>query len=80
MTTLQITLPEQLVAGAQRAGLLTPEAIERMVREQLRGERVDKLQQARHQLAATPLPSMTREEIQAEIDAYRAGQRRATGA
>lgn len=80
MTTLQITLPDQLVAEAQRAGLLTPEAIERMVREQLRAERVDKLQQARRQLAATPLPSMTREEIQAEIDAYRAGQRRATGA
>ncbi len=80
MPTLQITLPDQLAAEAQRAGLLTPEAIERMVREQLRAERVDKLEQARRQLAATPLPSMTPEEIQAEIDAYRAGQRRAAGA
>jgi hypothetical protein len=80
MTRVEITLPDQLAAEAQRAGLLTPEAIERMVREQLRAERIDKLKQARQQLAANPLPPMTPEEIQAEIDAYRAEQRRAAGA
>jgi hypothetical protein len=80
MTTVQITLPDQLAAEAQRAGLLTPEAIERMVREQLRAERIAKLKQARQALAAHPLPPMTPEEIQAEIGAYRAEQRLAAGA
>jgi hypothetical protein len=78
MTTVEITLPDQLAQEAHRAGLLTPEAIERMVRTHLRAERVEKLKQARHTLAANPLLPMTPEEIQAEIDAYRA-ERRAAG-
>lgn len=80
MTRVEITLLDQLAAEAQRAGLLTAEAIERMVREQLRAERISKLKQARQVLAAHPLPPMTPEEVQAEIDAYRAEQRRAAGA
>jgi hypothetical protein len=78
MTTVEITLPDQLAQEARRAGLLTPEAIERMVRTHLRVERVEKLKQARQKLAANPLPPMTPEEIQAEINAYRA-ERRAAG-
>ena len=80
MTRVEITLPDQLAAEAQRAGLLTPEAIERMVREQLRANRIERLGEARRQLAANPLPPMKPEEIQAEIDAYRAEQRRASRA
>jgi len=80
MTRVEITLPDQLAAEARRAGLLEPQAIERMVRERLRAERIEKLQQARQALAAHPLPPMTPEEVQAEIDAYRAEQRRAAGA
>jgi hypothetical protein len=79
MTTVQITLPDQLAQEAQRAGLLAPERIEQMLREELRAERVERLKQARAALAAEPLPPMTPEEIQAEIDAYRTGTRRATG-
>ena len=38
MTTLELklNLPDELAQRAQSAGLLTPEAIERMLREQLR--------------------------------------------
>lgn len=79
MTTVQITLPDQLAQEAQRAGLLAPERIEQMLREELRAERVERLKQARAALAAEPLPPMTPEEIQAEIDAYRTDTRRATG-
>ena len=49
-----------------------------MVRTHLRAERVETLKQARQTLAANPLPPMTPEEIQAEIDAYRA-ERQAAG-
>ena len=80
MTTVQIDLPDRLAQEARRAGLLERKAAERMVREALRAERVDALTRARTQLAADSLPPMTPEEIQAEIDAYRAESRRAAGA
>ena len=80
MTTVQIDLPDRLAQEARRAGLLEREAAERMVREALRAERIGALTRARTQLAADSLPPMTPEEIQAEIDAYRAESRRAAGA
>ncbi len=79
MTTVQITLPDQLAQEAQRAGLLTAERIEQILREELRSERVEQFKQARAKLATQPLPPMTPEEIQAEIDAYRSETRRAAG-
>ena len=81
MTTFQVkvVLPDPLAAEAQAAGLLAPEQLERMLREALRAKRVEKLAAAREVLAANPLPPMTPEEIQAEIDAYRAEVRRAAG-
>lgn len=81
MTTFQVKveLPDPLAAEAQAAGLLAPEQLERMLREALRAKRVEKLAAAREVLAANPLPPMTPEEIQAEIDAYRAEVRRAAG-
>ena len=80
MTTLQITLPDQLAQEAQRAGLLSETAIENLLRTALRSERIERMTQASEQLAAQPLPPMSPEEIQAEITAYRAESRRAAGA
>jgi len=48
-----------------------------MLREALLAMRIGDLAQARGVLAANPLPPMTPEEIQAQIDAYRAEVRRA---
>lgn len=81
MTTLEVTLelPDSLAKEAQQAGLLAPEELERLVREALRAKRVERLSKVREKLAAEPLPPMTPEEIQAEIDAYRAQVRRASG-
>ncbi len=82
MTTLELKLelPDSLAKEARQAGLLAPEELERLVREALRAKRVERLSKAREKLAANPLPPMTPEEIQAEIDAYRAEVRRASGA
>jgi hypothetical protein len=74
---VEIELPDTLATQAKKAGLLEPEALERMVREALLARRVESLAQGREELAANPLPPMTTEEIQAEIDAYRADVRRA---
>ncbi|MBL8398581.1 MAG: hypothetical protein JNL84_10645 [Candidatus Accumulibacter sp.] len=75
MTTVQITLPDALAQEATKAGLLAPEKIERLLRE----ERIERMKAARATLATKPLAPMTPEEISAEIDAYRAEQRRAAG-
>lgn len=79
MTTVQITLPDASAREAANAGLLEPAQIERLLREQLRAERLDKLDIARAKIAARALTPMTAVEIQAEIDAYRTEQRRAAG-
>ena len=76
MTTVQITLPDALAQEAAKAGLLAPEKIADILREQLRAERIERLDAARDKLASNPLPPITTEEIQAEIDAYRLEQRR----
>jgi hypothetical protein len=79
MTTVKITLPDALAQEAGKAGLLAPERIADILREQLRAEHIGRLNAARETLASNPLPPMTAEEIQAEIDAYRLEQRRAAG-
>lgn len=75
---VEIELPDALAKQPKKAGLLEPEALERMVREALLARRVENLAEGREALAANPLPPMTTEEVQAEIDAYRADVRRAT--
>ncbi len=79
MTTIQITLPDALAQEAAQAGLLSPQKMERILREQLRAARLERMQAARTALAAEPLAPMTPEEVGAEIEAYRAEQRRAAG-
>jgi len=79
MTTVQISLPDQLAEEAAKAGLLDTGRIEALLREELRSARLERLRAARVKLAAQPLSPMTAEEIQAEILAYRAEQRRAAG-
>ncbi len=84
MTTLEINLPDSLVKEAREAGLLTPEAIEQMVREAIRQRALGELKQAMERMAAVAGPAMTPEEIQEEIKAARAERRareaRASGA
>jgi hypothetical protein len=72
-------LPDQLAEEAAKAGLLSADRIEALLREELRSARLETLRAARARLAADPLPPMTADEFQAEIRAYRAEQRRAAG-
>jgi len=75
MTTVQIELPEELARKAEAAGLLTPEAIEQVLREALRRDAGKRLIEISKRIQATNIPPMTMEEIQAELDAVRAGRR-----
>jgi hypothetical protein len=72
---LTVNLPDTLAKEAKAAGLLTPEAIERLLREAVRRKAVDELFEAADRLAAANLPPMTMEEIQAEVDAVRKARR-----
>jgi len=82
MSTLEVKLelPESLAKEAQQAGLLTPEAVEQMVRERLRAQRIGELRDAVKQMVSAGGAPMTMEEIEAEIQAYRIERRRASGA
>ena len=69
MTTLdfKISLSEQLHKEAAEAGLLNPQAIERLLREEIRRRRVDNLFATADRLAALDLPPLTDDEIAQEI-------------
>ena len=79
MTTLQIDLPDSLATEAQQAGLLNSETIGALLREAMRERRIAQLVEARKRIAASGLPPLTMEEIQAEVAADRAGWREQSG-
>ena len=76
---IQLTLPDGLAREAEDNGLLTPEALERLLREELRRRRVDRLFEAADRLAEIETPPLTEAEVEAEIRAARRS-RRATNA
>lgn len=78
MTTVEIVLPDQLAQEAQRAGLLSPELLEKWLREQLKAQHVDQLFSAMDRMAAVDEPPvMSPEAVAEEIAAMRAERRRA---
>ena len=76
---LKLDLTESLALEAKNKGLLEPPAVERMLRAELKRNRVDQLFAAADRLAAQNLPSLTEAEVETEIQAART-QRRATDA
>jgi hypothetical protein len=76
MTTIQLTLPDQLVLEAERAGLLSPESLEEMLRRQLKAKAADQLFAAMDRMAAVDDPAyMSPEEVAEEIRTMRAERR-----
>ena len=76
---LKVNLPDTLANEAQAAGLLTSQAIERLLREAVRSKAVNELFETADRLAAANIPPMTMEEIQAEVDAVRKARRDRAG-
>jgi len=72
MTTIQITLPDQLAQEAQRAGLLSQPSMEKLLREQLQAQREDGFFAAMGRMEQiTEPPVMSPEEVAGEIRAMR---------
>lgn len=76
MTTVQITLPDQLAHDAQSAGLLAPELLEQWLREQLRVQRTRALFQAAERMSAMESAAvLSPEAVAEEITAMRVERR-----
>ena len=72
MTMLQIELPDGTAQAARAAGLLTPQALDRLLTEALRRrEAANSLLSIADRVAAAGIAPMTMEEINAEIKASR---------
>jgi len=75
MTHITVSLPDELAQQAQSAGLLRPEALERLLREAVKQRQVAELFTAMDRLAELK-PALTEAEIDAEIAAARADRAR----
>lgn len=78
MTTVQITLPDDLVQDAQAAGLLNPDVMERLLRERLRVQSGDALRAMWNRMPTEELTPDIEEMINEEIQAVRAERRQRT--
>ena len=77
MTTLQIELPDGTAQAARAAGLLTPQALDRLLNEALRKrEAANSLLSIADRVAAAGIPEMSMQEINAEVKAARAARRK----
>ena len=74
-TELKLTLPDSLAREAEASGLLTPKAIETLLREEIRRRRVNQLFEAADRLANLDIPPLTESEVEAEIEAARRSRR-----
>jgi hypothetical protein len=80
LTRIQIELPDDTAQAARDAGLLTPEALDRLLKDALRRKQVlDSLLTTADRLAAAGVEPMSMEEINAEIKAARAERSRRAG-
>jgi hypothetical protein len=78
MTTLELKLklPERLAQDAQAAGLLTPDAVASLLREELKRRAAARLKESLRKIdESNPLP-LTEQDIQTEINAVRLERRR----
>ena len=80
MTKIQIELPDATAQAARDAGLLTSEALERLLNDALkRKQAADSLLSIADRVATAGIPPMSMEEINAELRAARAERRQRAG-
>jgi hypothetical protein len=75
MTSITVTLPDDLAQQARSAGLLRDDAIAALLREAMQRRQVDRLFDTMGKLAVLE-PPLTEEEIDAEFAAARAERAR----
>jgi len=71
-----LTLPGNLAREAESKGLLKPEALESLLRAEIRRSRINRLFDAADRVSAIDLQPMTEEEVEAEIQVVRNEKRK----
>ena len=71
MTTVEVKLTERLARDARKAGLLSTEAIERLLREAIRKRAAQAFLAVSGRVAAAGVAPMSEAEIQTEVNAVR---------
>ena len=80
MTKIQIELSDATATAAREAGLLAPEALERLLTDAIRRRQAaDALLAISERMAEAGIEPMSMEEIDREVKAVRAERRRHTG-
>ena len=80
MTTIQIELPDAMAQAAREAGLLTPQALDRLLNDALkRQQAADALLSIADRVAAAGIEPMSMEKINAEVKAARAERKQRAG-
>ena len=80
MTTIQIELPDATAKAAREAGLLTSQALERLLVDAIkRRQAADSLLSIADRVAAAGIAPMTMDEINAEVKAARAERTQRAG-
>jgi hypothetical protein len=80
MTKIQIELPESTAKAAKEAGLLTPEALNRLLTEAIKRQRAaDALLTIADRVVSAGVEPMSMEEVDAEVKAVRARRRQRAG-
>jgi hypothetical protein len=76
MTTIEIELPEATAQAARAAGLLTPQALDRLLKAALqRQQAADSLLSIADRVAAAGIAPMSMQEINGEVKATREERR-----
>ena len=77
MTKIEIELPDATAKAAEDAGLLTSQALDRLLTDAIRRRQAaDSLLSIADRVRAANIPPMTMEEIDTEVKAVRAERRR----
>jgi len=80
VTKIEIELPEATAQAARDAGLLTSQALDRLLTDAIRRRQAaDSLLSIADRVAASGIEPMSMEEIDAEVKAYRAERRQRAG-
>ena len=80
MTTIQIELPDATAKAAREAGLLTPQALDRLFTDAIRRRQAaDSLLSIADRVAAAGIEPMSMEEIDAEVKTVRAERQQRAG-
>jgi hypothetical protein len=75
MTTLEITLSDDIARKASEAGLLTPERLEAILDSEIRRAAGERLLANMARIQAVSGPGMSMDEINAKVKAVRRGRR-----